>query len=112
MSDYDPQQPPHPPTPPMANPPGQGLAIASLVIGIVSILFSWSSFFAIIFMVTSVVGIVLATSAKKKNAEVGLPAGMAMAALVVNIVALVFSSIGFLACGVCVGCMGLASMMG
>lgn len=112
MSDYDQYQQPIPPMPPNTQPPGQGMAVASLVLGIVSIIFCWTSLFAVIFMVTAIVGVVLAISAKKKNAEMGMPPGLATGGLVLNIIALVFSAIGFLTCGVCTVCLGMASMLG
>ena len=95
-----------PPEKPMGPPPGQGLAIASLVIGIASILFSFTIVFAIVFVISSVVGILLAVTAKQRNNAAGHSGanGLATAGLVLNIIALVLSASIFLICTACVVC--------
>ena len=79
-----------------------GFAIASLVLGIVSIVFN---FFALqIFgLILGIVGIVLGVMAKKKN-----PSGMATAGLVLSIIGTVLCALLFIACAACVGAVGTA----
>jgi hypothetical protein len=80
-------------------PNAKGFAIASMVIGIVSICFSWT----IVFFIASIVGIALAVASKKQYRMAGLqPHGMATAGLVLNIIGVVFNGLVFL------GCIGIA----
>lgn len=57
-----------------------GLAVASLVLGIVSIVFSFIPGLIIVGLITGIIGVVLGVLAKKKN-----PTGMATAGLVCSI---------------------------
>ena len=79
-----------------------GLAIASLVLGIVSIVFcfiiQWLG------LIIGIVGIVLGVMAKKKN-----PTGMATAGLVLSIIGTVLCALIFIACAACVGAIGSAA---
>lgn len=79
-----------------------GFAIASLVLGIVSLVFN---FFALqVFgLILGIVGIVLGVIAKKKN-----PTGMATAGLVLSIIGTVLCALLFIACAACVGAVGTA----
>lgn len=78
-----------------------GYAIASLVLGIVSIVFSF--FLQWLGLIIGIVGIVLAVVAKKKN-----PTGMATAGLVLSIIGTVFCALFFIACVACLGAVGTA----
>ena len=74
-----------------------GLAIASLVLGIVAIVccfigLSWLG------LILGIVGIVLAVKAKKQN-----PSGMATAGLVLSIIGTVIAAFVFIACVALVG---------
>ena len=103
--------PPPPPqgyAPPPPKPPGYGMGIASMVLGIVALLICYVPWVDIASLVLSIVGLILAIIAKKKNAEVGAPPGMATAGLVTNIIALVISVIFFVVCTVCVCAAGNA----
>jgi hypothetical protein len=83
-------------------PNAKGFAIASMVIGIVSVCLSSTLVLDIFFIVGSIIGLVLAVSSKKRYQMAGLkPHGMATAGLVLNIIGLVFNGIGFLACIAC-----------
>ncbi len=85
--------------------PGRGDAIASMVLGIIAILcwfFGWS---AIVSVILAVVGLVLATNAKKK----GYTGGMQTAGFVLCIVSLFGAILIFIACMACAG-VGLASL--
>lgn len=76
-----------------------GYAIAALVLGIVSIVFSF--FLQWLGLIIGIVGIVLAVVAKKKN-----PSGMATAGLVLSIIGTVFCALFFIACVACIGTLG------
>ena len=78
-----------------------GLAVASLVLGIVSIVFcfiiQWLG------LIIGIVGIVLGVMAKKKN-----PTGMATAGLVLSIIGTVLCALVFIACVACLNAIGTA----
>lgn len=80
-----------------------GLAIASLVLGIVAILFNFIGL-GIVGLVLGIVGIVLGVMAKKKN-----PTGMATAGLVLSIIGTVLCALILIACAACLGSVGCAS---
>lgn len=72
--------------------PSSGKATASLVLGIISLVFFWMSFFAIVSVICSIIGIVLGNSARKElSPEQGK--GRATAGLVCSIIGLVLSVI-------------------
>lgn len=72
-----------------------------MICGILALLICYVPWVNIASLVLSIVGLVLAIMAKKKNAEVGAPPGMATAGLVTSIIALVISAILFVTCTVC-----------
>ena len=84
------------------------MAIASLILGISSIVFglfcNWLDF---IFMITSIVGIILGSMAKKKDPT----SGAASAGLVCSIIGLIISSIIFVACACMCICAGGGSAL-
>ena len=80
-----------------------GLAIASLVLGIVAILFNFIGL-GIVGLILGIVGIVLGVLAKKKN-----PTGMATAGLVLSIIGTVLCAIFFIACVACIGAVGMTA---
>jgi hypothetical protein len=82
------------------NDPGKGLNIASMVLGIISLVLLWAWGIGII---PAIVGLVLGIVGKGKSREVGAPTGMATAGIVCSIVAL---SINIAATIICVGCIG------
>ena len=83
----------------------KGKAIAGMVLGIVSIVFGFlGAWFSILALPMAIVGLVLSVSGKKALAAAGQPAGLGTAGLVVGIIAVVFASIFFFTCGVCVLC--------
>jgi hypothetical protein len=98
---------PMPPEPPDARygaapPNAKGFAIASMVLGIVSIVFGVSG----VFLITSLIGLILAITSRKYYQLAGLrPNGMGTAGLVLNIIGLVFNGIMVLACMVCAAAM-------
>lgn len=88
------------------NDDGKGLSIAALVLGIVSVVCVW--FFgvaSIIFIATSVVGIILGYKGRKKSiASYGKASGMATAGFVLSIVAASIAILYVISCVACVGC--------
>lgn len=73
------------------------MAVASLVLGIVSVVFSLIGLY-FYGLVAGIVGIVLGVIAKKKN-----PSGMATAGFVLSIIGTVLCAIVFVACAACIG---------
>lgn len=98
----------YPPASPQGPQPGQGLASGSLVCGItslvLSIMFGWTTFLALVGMVIGIVGIVLAVNAKKK----GNTTGTQTAGLVLSIIGACLSCIVFVSCIACI-CIGIAA---
>ena len=67
--------------------PGQGLGIASMVLGILAVVFVWAS--GLLFPIAmAIVGLVLGLIAAKKSKMAGMSTGMATAGIVCSIVAL------------------------
>lgn len=93
--------------------PGKGKAVASLVLGIISAVFCWFGYFAIVSIILAIVGIVLSVGAKKAMQAAGdmQSSGMATAGLVLSIVSLSLSSIVFIACTLCVAGAGLSGLL-
>jgi hypothetical protein len=85
---------------------GKNQATASLVCGILSLVLMWFGYGALIGLILGIVAIVLATNAKKK----GFTEGIQKAGLVLGILGTVFSGISFVACVLCAGVIGLASL--
>jgi hypothetical protein len=83
-----------------------GLAITSLVLGIVAIVFSFIGLSIPFGLIIGIVGIILGVMAKKKN-----PCGMATAGLVLSIIGTVLCAIVFIACMACVGAIGSAASL-
>lgn len=80
-----------------------GKAIASLVLGIVSLVCVFFGYGAILGIILGIIGIVLGISAKKEQ-----PSGMATAGLVLSIIAVALCVLSFIACIACAG--ALASL--
>ena len=86
--------------------PGKGAAIASLVCGIVSIVFWWFGVTAIVSVILGIVGLVLAANSKKA----GFHGGLQTAGFVLSIIGLVLGAIIFVSCVACAGAVGCAGM--
>ena len=82
----------------------KGMAIASMVLGIVGLVFFW---FIYISVPVAIVGVILGAIGKKKLAEAGAPSGMATAGIVMSVIVIAVSIIFLLACAACIGAMGL-----
>lgn len=77
--------------------PGKNYAIASLVCGIVAVVFMWFGYGAIIGIASGVVGLILGIKANKIQKQ-----GMATAGIVLSIIGLSLGALIFVACVVCV----------
>ena len=82
-------------------PPTNGKAVASMVLGIISLVFAWFGYFAILAIAMSIVGIILGIGARKDVVQ-GQSTGMATAGVVCSIIALALSTIVFISCVICV----------
>ena len=86
------------------NVPGKGAAIASMVCGIVSIVFWFFGVTAIASLILGIVGIILANTAKKE----GYNDGLRTAGFVLSIIGTVFGALIFVSCIACAGVLGVA----
>lgn len=89
------------------NEPGKGAAIASMVLGIISIVTWFFGMGALLGLVTGVVGLVCASSAKKA----GFVGGMRTAGFVCSLIGVIGSALVFVACVACVGVLGTAGAL-
>jgi len=78
-----------------------GKAVASMVLGIISVIFIFTGSFSLIGIVLAIIGLILGISAKKES-----PSGMATAGIVLSIIGLALCAISFLACVACIGAFG------
>ena len=79
----------------------KGLAIASLILGIVACVIAWWGIaFGIIGIICAIVSLILAINAQKSYKALGQKSGMATAGLFLSIVGLVLSIIGTIVCGI------------
>lgn len=90
------------------DPPSNGLAIASIVLGVGSLLLIWVKliliFLAPIFIIATIIGIFLAVAARKRNAIAGHPTILGTIGLILNVLALIVHSVAFIACNALVAC--------
>lgn len=88
--------------------PSNFRAIASIVIGSLTLLLIWLKiiliFLALLFIVVNIAGIFLAVSARKANESAGHSTALATVGLVVNVISLAIYSVGFIACSACAAC--------
>ncbi len=74
------------------------MAVASLVLGIISVVCSFIGGLNIVGLIVGIVGLVLGILAKKKQST-----GMATAGIVLSIIGIVLTAIVLVACAACVG---------
>jgi hypothetical protein len=83
-----------------------GMAIASMVLGIVAIVFSFLPGIGWLSLICAIVGLILGMNSKRKiresNGQLG-GAGMATAGIVLNIICLVLYLLVLVACGLFAG---------
>lgn len=80
-----------------------GKAVASLVLGILAMVFVFFGWGAIFGILLGIIGLVLGINAKK-GTTVG--SGMATAGIVLSIIAIAICAIAFIACVACIGAIG------
>lgn len=74
---------------------GKGFAIASLVLGICSLVLPYVG------TATAIVGLILGVLAKQKLSEAGAPTGMATAGIVLSIISLAWAILVIVLCSAC-----------
>lgn len=85
---------------------GKNQGIASLVCGIISVVFMFFGYSALVGLILGVVAIILAVNAKKK----GYTEGIQKAGLVLGIIGTVLCAISFVSCVLCAGVIGAAGL--
>ena len=96
-------------TAPVAQPTGKsskGLCVAGLVFGILSaigVFFFWHPILDIFVLIFSILAIALGAAGMKRAKQNGESAGMGIAGLVCGILGLVFSAVGLVCWGLCIG---------
>lgn len=75
-----------------------GKATASLVLGILGLVFVFFGTFAFIGMILAVIGLILGVAAKKENPD----DGKAKAGVVLSIISLALCAVTFIACVACI----------
>ena len=107
------QQPMYPQQPP-PNVPGKGMAIGSLVCGILSLFFgfvlAWTIYAPPIGLVCGIVGLIMGIMGGKKMKMAGFPSGISTAGLIMSIIGIVLSAIFTLSCTVCVVCLAQSAV--
>lgn len=74
------------------------MAVASMVLGIVSVVFSFIGGLNLVGLIVGIVGLVLGILAKKKA-----PSGMATAGIVLSIIGIILTAVVLIACAACFG---------
>ena len=78
-------------------------AVASLVLGILSLVCIFFGYFTLVGIVMGIVGLVLGIAANKEAKS-----GMGTAGIVLSAIGLGLCAISFIACVACIGCLGAA----
>ena len=87
--------------------PGKNAAIASMVCGIISIVFWFFGVTAFLSLVLGIVGLVLASNAKKA----GYNDGLRTAGFVLSLIGTIFGALIFVSCVACAGILGTAGSL-
>lgn len=86
--------------------PSDGKATASMVLGIISLVFIFFNIYAFIGLILAIIGLILGIQAKKANPE----NGQAKAGVVLCIIGIVLTSLTFIACTICVASLASLSL--
>jgi len=79
------------------------MAVAALILGILSLIIMWIPGIGAVAIVTSLIAVALGVVGRKQLALVGQPTGMATAGFVLGLISLILSSLFTLMCA-CVIC--------
>ncbi len=79
--------------------PGKSAATASLVLGIISVVFWFFGYSSILSVILGVIGLVLASNAK----SVGYEDGVRTAGFILSLIGVIGGALVFVACVACVG---------
>jgi len=77
------------------------MAVASMVLGILSLLVMWIPVIGIVAVPMSLIGVILGASSKKSLTAQGKPTGVATAGIVMSVIALAISILFTLVCAAC-----------
>lgn len=86
------------------NPPGKSNATASLVLGIIAVVFWFFGYSSILSVILGIVGLIQASKAK----ELGYLDAIRTAGFVLSLIGLIGGALAFVACVACVSCAGIA----
>ena len=89
------------------NPPGKSNATASLVLGIIAVVFWFFGYSSILSVILGIVGLIQASKAK----ELGYQDAIRTAGFVLSLIGLIGGALAFVACVACVSCAGIASTL-
>lgn len=89
------------------NGPGHGSAVASMVLDIIAVVCWFFGYSSIVSVILGIIGLALASSAKKAGDD----SGIRSAGFVLSLIGLIGGAIFFFACTACVGLMGAASAL-
>ena len=88
------------------NPPGKNNATASLVLGIIAVIFWFFGYSSILSIILGIVGLIQASKAK----ELGYDDAIRTAGFVLSLIGLIGGAFFFIACVACVGTLGAAGV--
>ena len=88
------------------NPPGKNNATASLVLGIIAVIFWFFGYSSILSIILGIVGLIQASKAK----ELGYDDAIRTAGFVLSLIGLIGGALALLACAACVSCAGLVGV--
>lgn len=85
------------------NPPGKSNATASLVLGIIAVVFWFFGYSSILSVILGIVGLI--------QAKLGYLDAIRTAGFVLSLIGLIGGALAFVACVACVSCAGIASTL-
>ncbi|MCI6991035.1 MAG: hypothetical protein MR910_06405 [Clostridiales bacterium] len=88
------------------NPPGKSNATASLVLGIISVVFWFFGYSSILSVILAIIGLAQASKAR----ELGYEDPIRTAGFVLSLIGLIGGALAFVACIACVSFAGIASL--
>ena len=86
--------------------PGKNKAIASLVLGIISVVLWFFGYSSILSVVLGIIGVVMASKSK----EEGYDENIRTAGFILSVIGIIGGAIFFVACVACVGMAGIAGL--